>query len=174
MMIQLFAIFESSPYVELSISKLVEQGFRQIYTVPLDPRVKDMRVVDTLHGTDGTSLVDTGLVLAMMFGTIGVSRGYAWKWGPVYWGLLGAAAGFAVGFVGDVIKNWIKRRKLGVATTKPMHIIVIVQCPPEGAETVEHILWNHRAIGVARTKIQTAQLTSEPSASAEAYLSPWT
>ncbi len=183
MSVQLFAVFESSPYVELAISKLEECGYGHLYAVPLDNRVRDMKLVDTMHGTDGTSLVDAGLVLAMMFGTIGVALGFEWTLGPVYGGLIGAAGGFAVGFVIDVIKNAIKRKRFGAAKSKLAPIIVIVQCAREEVEFVKQLLWNHRALGVAATTMQTAGDSGSPvwqnagtgsSAPAGTYSSPWT
>ncbi|PQP89992.1 hypothetical protein [Paenibacillus sp. AR247] len=58
--IQFFSTFQHSHYVELAISKLKENEGVHIYAVPLDNRSVDMKLVDTMHGTDGTSLVDTG------------------------------------------------------------------------------------------------------------------
>lgn len=156
MNVQLFAVFESSSYVELAVSKLVENGYGHLYAVPLDPRAHAMKLADTMHGTDGISLVDAGLVLAMMAGTIGVALGFESQWGPVFWGLIGAVGGFAIGFVIDVIKNALKRKRIGAAESKPAPIIVIVQCARDQAEFVKRLLWDHRALGVAATAMRTA------------------
>ncbi|GIO62767.1 YqgE/AlgH family protein [Paenibacillus cineris] len=158
--IQFFSTFQHSHYVELAISKLKENDVVQIYAVPLDNRSMDMKLVDTMHGTDGTSLIDIGLILAMMGGTIGVSRGFVLHWGPVFWGLIGAAVGFAVGFVYDLIKNLVKRKKIRTVKTTAGEVILIVQCAAAQAPFVEQTLWGNRALRVAKTQMQTAP--SEP------------
>ncbi|HZG85783.1 hypothetical protein [Paenibacillus sp.] len=154
-MIQFFATFDHSEYLELAISKLEEHDVTGIYAVPLEQRADDVKVVDTIHGTDGTSLVDLGLILAMMFGTIGVSRGYVLEWGPVFWGLIGAAGGFAAGFLIDLIMNVMKRKKGRTAKKKQTEVVLVVQCHPDQTDFVERTLWEHRAFGVAKTKIKT-------------------
>lgn len=121
--IQFFSTFQHSHYVEIAISKLKEHEVDNIYAVPLDNRSMDLKLVDTLHGTDGTSLVDIGLILAMMGATIGVARGFVLDWGPVFWGLIGAASGFAIGFIYDLISNLIKRRKIRTSEIKLGEII---------------------------------------------------
>lgn len=150
-MIQFFATFDHSEYVELAITKLEEHEIRDIYAVSLDNRPTGEHVIDTMHGTDGTSLVDLGLILAMMFGTIGISRGYALAWGPVLWGLIGAAGGFAFGFVIDLIVN--RRKRSRTSRGKRSEVVIVVQCGPEQASFVEKLLWGHRALGVAKTRI---------------------
>ncbi|MCA0756481.1 hypothetical protein KP806_15610 [Paenibacillus sp. N4] len=155
---QFFSTFQHSHYVELAISKLKVNEIVNIYAVPLDNRSMDMKLIDSMHGADGTSLVDIGLVLAMMGGTIGVARGFVLHWGPVFWGLIGAAGGFAIGFVYDLIKNLIKRKKIRASKSKLGEVILIVQCTNEQAEFVEQTLWGNLALGVAKTRMQTAQI----------------
>ncbi|WP_235550665.1 hypothetical protein [Paenibacillus sp. Soil750] len=159
--IQFFSTFQHSHYVELAISKLKENEVVNIYAVPLDNRSIDMKLIDTMHGTDGTSLVDIGLILAMMGGTIGVSRGFVLYWGPVFWGLIGAASGFTIGFLYDFTKNLIKRKKIRTAKTKKGEVILIVQCTNEQSQFVEQTLWGNLALGVAKTRMQTLQLETD-------------
>nr|WP_275983740.1 hypothetical protein [Paenibacillus hamazuiensis] len=139
--------------MELAISKLAENEIRDIYAVPLDTRSEEMKLMDTMHGTDGTSLVDLGLFMAMICGTIGVSRGYILEWGPIFWGLAGAVGGFAVGFAIDLAKNLIKRKKIVTKKSRQGSVILIVKCGAEQAKFVEQTLWEHRAIGLAKTRI---------------------
>ncbi|MBW7453662.1 hypothetical protein ACFOLF_37200 [Paenibacillus sepulcri] len=152
--IQFFSTFQHSHYVELAISKLKENEIDDIYAVPLDNRQIDTKLLDSMHGMDGTSLVDIGLILAMMGGTIGVARGFNLDWGPVFWGLIGSAVGFAIGFVFDVIKTLYKRKKIRTAKTKHGEVIIIVQCTNEQSRFVEQILWSNMALGVAKTRMQ--------------------
>ena len=107
-----------------------------------------------MHGMDGNSLIDTALILAMMCGTVGVARGFVLDWGPVFWGLIGSAGGFAVGFAFDYIKASIKRKKIKTGKTRLGEIIIIVQCTDEQSELVKQTLWRNMALGVAVTRMQ--------------------
>ncbi|WP_135555846.1 hypothetical protein [Paenibacillus cymbidii] len=161
--VQFFSTFQHSHYVELAISKLKENEVVAIYAVPLDNRSLDMKFVDTMHGADGTSLVDIGLIISMMGGTIGVARGFVLHWGPIFWGLIGAAGGFAIGFMYDLIKNLIKRKKIRTAKTKTGEVILIVQCSNEQSSFVEQTLWGNLALGVAKTRMETSQFETSSS-----------
>lgn len=161
MNIQFFSTFQHTHFVELAISKLKENEIDDIYAVPLDNRQVDTKLLDTMHGMDGTSLIDIGLILAMMCGTIGVARGFVLDWGPVVWGLIGAVGGFIIGFVFDVIKTHHRRKKIRIAKTKLSEVIIIVQCTNEQSQFVEMTLWNNMALGVAKTRMQSLERTQE-------------
>ncbi|WP_202556779.1 hypothetical protein [Paenibacillus silvestris] len=157
--IQFFSTFQHTHFVELAISKLKENEIDDIYAVPLDNRQVDTKLFDTTHGMDGTSLIDIGLILAMMCGTIGVARGFVLDWGPVVWGLIGSVVGFIIGFVFDVIKTHHRRKK--IRTAKGSEVIIIVQCTNEQSQFVEMTLWNNMALGVAKTRMQSQKWTQE-------------
>ncbi|RTE08055.1 hypothetical protein EJQ19_19520 [Paenibacillus whitsoniae] len=159
---QFFSTFQHSHYIELAISKLKENEITDIYAVPLDERSVNTKLIDAMHGTDGTSLVDIGLVLAMMGGTIGVARGFVLHWGPVYWGLIGALGGFTLGFLYDLIKTVIKRKKLRTVKTKLAQVILIVQCTNEKSQFVEQTLWGSLALGVAKTRMHPTPTQVDP------------
>ncbi|QRG70708.1 hypothetical protein [Brevibacillus choshinensis] len=151
---QIFVTFEYSTLLEIAITELEEKGITEIYAVPLDPRKKHPRLLDSIHRSDGLSLVDKGMVLAFMFATIGATKGFVWDWGPVIWGLIGAAAGFITG----VLLNWIiyllKRHKneRELKKGKTGEVILIVTCEENNVSVVEDILWDHQALGLAITK----------------------
>ncbi|WP_240545889.1 hypothetical protein [Paenibacillus artemisiicola] len=155
MSIQIFSTFQHSHYLELAISELKDKEINAIYAIPLDNRQPDTKLLDTMHGMDGTSLVDLGLILAMMGGTIGVARGFILDWGPVIWGLIGSAGGFAIGFAIDLLVTLYRRRKLRTVKQKHGEVILIVQCSNEQSALVEQTLWGNMAIGVAKTRIAT-------------------
>lgn len=159
--IQFFSTFQHTHFVELAISKLKANEINDIYAVPLDNRQVDTKLIDTIHGMDGTSLIDIGLILAMMCGTIGVARGFVMDWGPVVWGIIGSAGGFIVGVVIDVIKTLYKRKKMRTAKSKLSEVIIIVQCTNEQSHFVESILWSNMALGVAKTRMQSFERTQE-------------
>lgn len=153
-MMQLFSTFESTQYVEMAISTMEKKGIHkeQIFAVPLDNRTEERKLFDSLHRSDGISLIDIGVALATAFSVIGASIGFKLAWGPIYWGLIGAAAGFIVGFlIRLVIELGIKKKKR-VLQGKHSEIILIVECDESKAELIEEILWNHFALGVAKIK----------------------
>ncbi|WP_313798972.1 hypothetical protein [Cytobacillus sp.] len=151
---QLFSTFETTGYLEMAISTLEKNGIQKenIFAVPLDNRTEDRKVFDTLHRSDGTSLIDIGMALATAFSVIGASIGFKLAWGPIYWGLIGAFAGFVLGFaIRLFIELVIKKKKKGLKG-KQAEIILIVDCEESQGDLVENILWNHFALGVAKVK----------------------
>lgn len=159
MQIQIFAAFDHSIYLELAISKLQENDIRDIYAVPLNKRKEDMKMFDSIHQSDGISLIDIGMIFAFMGGTIGAARGFAMDWGPIIWGLIGAGIGLAAGFAIDLIQNLVKRKKLRVSKNRSPEVILIVTCSKDHAKLVEHIMWHNMARGMAvtRTSVGTVQ-----------------
>ncbi|MEN8702165.1 hypothetical protein [Bacillus infantis] len=151
---QLFSTFEHSTSIELAIATLEKKGIKRdnIFIVPLDNRKEQHQLFDNLHRSDGTSLIDIGAALATAFSVVGASIGFKLAWGPIYWGLITAAAGFLIGFAIRLYTELIfkkKRRKL-----KGFHseVILIVECEDSEGELVENILFGHYALGVAKVK----------------------
>jgi len=148
---QIFATFEHSINIELVISELEQKGIDDLFAVPLDNRTEERKLFDTIHRSDGVSLSQTGLFLAVIFSTIGASRGFVLDWGPIYWGVIGAFFGFVLGFLFDLFIQKRVKKKQRVLRGKASEVIVIVQCEEKQKEQVEHILWDHLALGVAIT-----------------------
>ncbi|MGD6896552.1 hypothetical protein [Bacillus sp. OG2] len=151
---QLFSTFEHSISLEMAVSTLEKKGIKRekIYIVPLDNRQEKHKLFDGLNRSDGTSLIDIGAALATAFSVVGASIGFKLAWGPIYWGLITAAAGFLIGvgirfFTEAIVKK--KRRQL-----KGVHseVILIVECEDAEGELVENILFGHYALGVAKVK----------------------
>jgi hypothetical protein len=148
---QIFATFEHSINIELVISELEQKGIDDLFAVPLDNRTEERKLFDTIHRSDGISLSQTGLFLAVIFSTIGASRGFVLDWGPIYWGGIGAFFGFVLGFLFDLFVQKSVKKKQRVLRGKASEVIVIVQCEENQKKQVEHILWDHLALGVAIT-----------------------
>ncbi|MEQ6389973.1 hypothetical protein RZN22_11670 [Bacillaceae bacterium S4-13-58] len=151
---QLFSTFEHTINIEMAIATLEKKGVKQenIFIVPLDNRAEGRKVFDNIHRSDGTSLIDIGAALATAFAVIGASIGFKLTLGPIYWGLIGAFAGFMLGFIIRLFTEKIfkKRRRL----LKGFHskIIMIVDCDDSLGDMVENILFSHYALGVAKVK----------------------
>lgn len=149
---QLFSTFENNSFLELAISTLEKKGIKKekIYVVPLDNRTEERKIFDTIHRSDGTSLIDIGMVLATAFSVVGASIGFKLVWGPIYWGLISAIIGFIIGLAIRLYMEKVLKKKKRLLNGKHSEVIVIVDCEDAQAELAENILWSHYALGVAK------------------------
>lgn len=153
-MMQVFSTFENTDFLEIAISRLEKSGIvkENIFAVPLDNRSDEKSIMDTIHHSDGISLIDLGAALATAFAVIGASIGFMLAWGPIYWGIIGASIGLLLGigiklFIYKVIKTE-KRHAQG----KQAEVILIIECDEKEAGMVQKILWEQYALGVARVR----------------------
>lgn len=105
-----------------------------------------------MHRSDGTSLIDIGIALATALSVVFASIGFKLAWGPIYWGLIGAAAGFLLGFVIRLFTELIVKKKRRLLKGFQSEIIVIVDCEESQGEMIENVLFSHYALGVAKIK----------------------
>jgi hypothetical protein len=154
MTMQLFSTFENHVYLEMAIAILEKKGISKenIFAVPLDNPVEEQKLFDTLHRSDGTSLIDIGMALATAFSVIGASIGFKLAWGPIYWGLIGAFTGFTLGFAIRLFLEKVVKKRKSVLKGKYSEVILIIDCEETQAEFVENVLFSHFAIGVAKIK----------------------
>ena len=140
----------------MAISTLEKKGVKRenIFVIPLDNQTEERKVFDNLHRSDGTSFVDIGVALATAFSVIGASIGFELAWGPIYWGLIGAAIGFLIGFGIRIFTEIILKKRRRLLKGFHSEIIVIVDCEESEAEMIENILFSHYALGVAKIKVQ--------------------
>jgi hypothetical protein len=146
------ATFENSPFIELVISSLEENGIakEKIFAVPLDKRTEPRQLFDTIHYADGFSMFDLAAILGTCFMLLGSIYGYVLKWGPIIWGIIGAVSGLLIGFLIKLLL--IKRDKNGTKRITA-EIVIMIRCDDYHLEKVEKILWEHLALGISR--IQT-------------------
>lgn len=151
---QFFSTFENNSFLEIAISTLEKKGITKenVYAVPLDNRTEERKVFDTIHRSDGISLIDLGMALATAFSVIGASIGFKLSWGPIYWGLISALIGFILGFAIRLFTEMVIKKKKRVLKGKHSEVILIIDCEETQAELVENILWSHYALGVAKVK----------------------
>lgn len=152
--VQIFSTFENNSYLEIAISNLEKQGIQRekIYAVPLDKRAETRKLFDTLHSSDGVSLIDIGLPLATAFSVITASIGFELDWGPIYWGLIGAASGFILGVIIRLLIFWKTEKGKKGLKGHTADVILIVECERTISEKVEKILWEHFAMGLAKVE----------------------
>jgi hypothetical protein len=96
--------------------------------------------------------MSTGAVLGTAFAVFGASIGFKLKWGPIYWGLIGATGGFFLGFLIDLFINKVIKKKQWLLRGKNSEVILIVECEDKQADFIESILWHHLALGIARVQ----------------------
>ncbi|MGX8791791.1 hypothetical protein ACW0TQ_08420 [Oceanobacillus sp. M60] len=151
---QIYAILENNIYIEMAIATLEKNGIHKasIYAVPLDNRGEKRKLFDSLHNSDGTSLIDIGVALATAFSVIGTSIGFELTWGPIYWGLITALIGFILGVAIRLFTEKVFKKRKRLLKGKRPEVILIVECEKTMAELVENILWEHLALGVAKVK----------------------
>jgi hypothetical protein len=154
MNMQLFSTFESNAFLEMAIVTLEKNGIKKenIFAVPLDNRTEDRKVFDSIHRSDGTSMIDIGVALATAFSVVGASIGFKLSWGPIYWGLISAFIGLVIGVAIRLFTEAVLKKKKRLLKGKQSEIILIIDCEELQAELVENILWNHFALGVAKVK----------------------
>jgi hypothetical protein len=147
------ASFEQSFHLELCINELEHKGINKnnIFVVPLVPKTGQKNIFDTIHRSDGMTFIDAPAILGTFLAVIGASYGYKLEWGPIIWGLIGAATGFIIGFIFKLIINMkkLKRKKWSGKTTE---VFVIVDCYESQSEKVVETMYEYLAIGVATVK----------------------
>ncbi|MEK5389204.1 hypothetical protein NSQ59_02320 [Margalitia sp. FSL K6-0131] len=151
---QLFSTFESTGFLEMAVSTLEKKGIQKenIFAAPLDNRTEDRKIFDSLHRSDGTSLIDIGMGIATAFAVIGASIGFELAWGPIYWGLISAFVGFVLGFIIRLFMELVVKKNKRVLKGKHSEVILIIDCEESQAALIEDILWKHFALGVAKVK----------------------
>jgi hypothetical protein len=147
------ATFESSIFLELAIAALEQKGITtdNLLAVPLDKRTEPRQLFDTIHRADGSSMLDAATILGTVFMLLGAIYGYVLKWGPILWGIIGAVFGLLLGFL---IRFLLLKRQNGGRISKSQssssEIVLMILCDKNKWETVEKILWDNLALGVAR------------------------
>lgn len=151
---QIFSTFENTVYLEMALSILEKEGItnERIFAVPLNNRKEKRKVFDTIHRSDGTSMIDVGMALATAFAVIGASIGFKLAWGPIFWGLIGTFSGFIFGLLIRVFTEVFLKKKRRLLKGKHGEVIIIVDCEEKDCDLVESVLWNHFALGLARMK----------------------
>ncbi|USK33213.1 hypothetical protein LIT25_22190 [Bacillus sp. F19] len=153
---QVFATFDHSTYLELAISQMEQEGIpkERILAVSLQTTDDSMKLMDSIHHSDGISLFDTGAALATAFAVIGVSIGFRLAWGPVYWGLIGACSGLLLGFLLNLFYyRVIKKKKVKLRSKmKETEVVLVIECHEDFYRRIEQVLSDNYAIAIGSVK----------------------
>ncbi|MDC3414040.1 hypothetical protein [Terrihalobacillus insolitus] len=104
--------FEYSTKLELLLLKLEENGIpkKHIVAIPLDKKREQKKgLFDTIHHSDGVSVVDLGFILGMILMLLGVIYGYILPIGPIFLAFIGLLLGFGIGTFTKYL--YLKRKK---------------------------------------------------------------
>lgn len=146
----IFASFEQGPLLEIAISDLTRIGLTEktILVVPLRKTTRKIAVFDKIYRADGFSILDGAAVAGTIGMLFGVIFGSVLYWGPIIWGIIGLASGSVIGLALD----WFMTNKKNKVDERnnPIPVMLMVCCEEEQAETVEKILEEHQALGLAR------------------------
>lgn len=145
----IFATFKYNMEMELTLSELEELGLSkdQLLVIPLDKIKYQSKMIDSMHRSDGRSLMDLSAIFGIIFMLLGVIYGYVLYLGPVLWGLIGLVFGVVLGFLVDYYttkKSEKNMRKRG----SDADMILMIRCEKEKQEKIEKVLWNNLVLGV--------------------------
>ncbi len=144
------ATFQHNIYLEKAITSLQMKGILKdnILAQPIDKRGEERKLFDSIHHSDRLSLLDLGVILGTIFMILGSIYGFKLEWGPIWWALIGAFSGFALGVIIKLIttKKYNENR---MKTGKSAEVVVIIECEKEQANGVKEILWDNYALGAS-------------------------
>jgi hypothetical protein len=145
--------FEHSVYLELAITAIQMKGIKKenIMAIPMDKKGEQRRLFDSIHSSDGLSLLDLPAILATIGGIFGGIYGFVLEWGPLLWGLIAILIGFLLGFIIKLIvtKKYNNRQE----NKRGAEVVLIIDCIESQLEAVKDILWSHNALGVRKLDI---------------------
>ena len=151
----LVASFEQNIHFEMALTELEQRGIERerLFAVPLETSPGKPQLFDTIHRSDGRSLLDGAAALGTAFMVLGSIYGFVMTWGPILWGIIGLFGGGAIGFVLDYVLTQRKHKKQ--RNKHKTEVVLLLYCRPDQVETSERVLWNQGALGVARVKRST-------------------
>ena len=145
--------FDHSNYLELAITAIQMKGIAKenILGVPLDKKGEDRKLFDSLHSSDGLSMLDLPIILAGLFCLFLSIYGFLLPWGPILWGIIGMFVGFSLGLIIKLIttKKYDNRQK----NLKATEVVLIIECLETQIEMVKDLLWEHHALGVRKLNL---------------------
>lgn len=145
----IFATFKYTMEMEITLRELEDLGLSkdQLLVIPLVKIKYQSKMIDSMHRSDGRSLLDLSAIFGIIFMLLGVIYGFVLYLGPIIWGLIGLVFGVVSGFLVDYYttkKSEKNMRKRG----SDADLILLIRCDKEKQETIEKVLWNNLVLGV--------------------------
>lgn len=151
--LHIISTFEHSIYLEKAITAIQMKGIAKedILAVSMDKRGEERKLFDTLHQSDGLSLMDLSAILGTILMILGTIYGFVLKWGPITWGLIGLVVGAVLGFIIKLITT--KKYSDRQGYKKAPEVVLIIECKEDKAEMIKEMLWAHYALGVSKLSL---------------------
>jgi hypothetical protein len=148
------ASFEYGNHLELAISDIERIGVPKdkILAIPLDKRVEKARVFDSIHRSDGVSILDIPAILGTVFMLLGVIYGFRLAWGPIIWGIIGLTIGVALGLLLKYINRKKQVHEHSAKLKEQTEVFLMIHCRDDLKERIMDILWEHNAYGIGGLK----------------------
>ena len=145
----ILSTFDESNDLELAIKEVQKKGITRenILDVPMEKNVKNVKLFDSIHSSDGLSLLDFPIVLATIFCLVGSIYGFLLTWGPLLWGLIGMFVGFTLGLI---VKLIMTKMEIKQNNKKATEVVLLIQCEETQGEMIKDLLWNYHALGVRK------------------------
>jgi len=158
----IIATFEYNNFLEHAVTEMQMQGVakERILAAPLDKKGEERRFFDTMHSSDGLSLIGLAAALGTIFMLLGTIYGFVLAWGPIWWGLIGLAGGCAIGLIIKLIatKNYAENRS---KAEKAAEVVLIIECEKHELEMVRSVLWDNHALGISKLDLGKGPLILE-------------
>lgn len=143
------ATFEQTIQLEMALTALEQQGIapERILAVPINKKSRPSGKIDSLHHADGFATMDVAAILGTCLMLLGAIYGFELAWGPILWGIIGAVSGIILGLV---YKIGLAKKRKGVPKRVSSEVVLMIRCEERDGDRVEHILWQHNVLGLAR------------------------
>ncbi len=147
------ATFEHSIYLEKAITAIQMKGIEKedILAVSMDKRGEERKLFDTMHQSDGLSLIDLAAILGTILMLLGTIYGFMLKFGPIFWGLVGLIIGGTLGLIIKLIT--VKKDSGRQEHKKASEVVLIIECTEDKLDMVKDTFWAHHALGVSKLSL---------------------
>jgi TM2 domain-containing membrane protein YozV len=151
--VHIIATFEHTIYLEKAITSIQMKGIAKedILAVSMDKKAEQRRLFDTIHESDGLSMVDLAAIFGTIFMLLGTIYGFVLKFGPIFWGLVGLVSGFLIGLLIKLI--FIKKYTDRQTDKRATEVVIIVECKEDKLEMVRETFWENHALGISKLSL---------------------
>jgi hypothetical protein len=147
------ATFEHSFQLEVALYKLETNGIDRdhIFIVSLAPKLGQKQLFETIHRSDGISIITVPSIMSTALSVLGTIYGFLLPWGPIIWGIMGIVVGWTVGLAVNILvyKKRMRRKKLKGAASE---VVVMIECKDDQQAFVTNALYDHDAIGIGKVQ----------------------
>lgn len=149
-MLIIIGTFEHSTELEILLGRLENKYIerKNIMVVPMDVDPENPYQMDSKKHDIYYKATEVGIACATASSIVGASVGFVLKWGPVFWGFITSAIGFALGFdIYIIVKKLNNYRNIPDVLPE---VTIMVQCQEYKAQVVIDEMWKYSALTVGK------------------------